>query len=86
MDALVENLKTEEKQEQEYYAKYRFRATTPPDTTYLPLYDQLLQKEDQRRRFLKRNAQEMLKSLVNPFQFHNSSLRYRITVYCGRIS
>lgn len=50
----------------------KFKAKPVPPTTYLPLYDELTQKSEQRRQFIKEYCKEALKNKLKPFNLTKS--------------
>lgn len=59
----------EKKQLENLECKKQFRATPAPDHVRLRLFEELNQQQEERRRFLRENGEEILKSLQQPFKF-----------------
>ena len=65
----AEQERLEREAQEEAELKKQFRATPLPANTYLPLYELINAKNEQRRREVKMLSQEMLKSTERPFSF-----------------
>lgn len=59
----------EKKQLEDLECKKQFRATPAPDHVRLRLFEELNQQQEERRKFLRENGEEILKSLQQPFEF-----------------
>lgn len=55
--------------EEEIECQKRFKATPVPAHIYLPLYDEIIEKNESRRRHVKDYSEELLKSQEKPFNF-----------------
>ena len=55
--------------EEEAECQKKFKATPIPAHVYLPLYDELMEEQETRRRHNKKTCAEMIKSSVKPFKF-----------------
>lgn len=79
-DSTTEPVKTramvelEEQREQklrrdEAECEKKFKARSVPAHVYMPLYDEINEEKETRRRYIKENSEELLKSQVKPFKF-----------------
>ena len=59
----------EKKKKEDLECQKKFKATPVPAHVYVPLYDEIMEKEEHRRRFIQEYSQEMLKSVEKPFKF-----------------
>ena len=66
---IAERERVEREAQEEAELKKQFRATPVPASTYLPLYELLNAKNEQRREQVKKLSQEVLKSTEKPFSF-----------------
>jgi len=66
---IAERERMEREAREEAELKKQFRATPVPASTYLPLYELLNAKNEQRREQVKKLSQEILKSTEKPFSF-----------------
>ena len=66
---IAERERMEREAQEEAELKKQFRATPVPASTYLPLYELLNAKNEQRREQVKKLSQEILKSTEKPFSF-----------------
>ena len=60
----------EEKMQEEIECQKKFKAQPVPAHIYLPLYDEINEKNEARRRYIKHYSQDLLKSQEKPFKFH----------------
>jgi len=54
---------------EEWHRRYKFKALPLPANTYLPMYEVLNDKKEQRRSGIHAQRQEMLKAMQEPFSF-----------------
>lgn len=59
----------EEKLEEELECQKKFKAQPVPAHVYLPLYDEINEKNEARKRYIKQYSQDLLKSQEKPFKF-----------------
>ncbi|XP_041355134.1 protein FAM161B-like [Gigantopelta aegis] len=65
----LENRRLERLKDEEAECLKTFKASPAPAHIYLPLYDEIMEKNEARRRYVKTYCQEMLKSQEKPFNF-----------------
>lgn len=65
---LEERRKAKEREE-EVECEKKFKAQPAPSHIYIPLYDEITEKQESRRKFVRQYCQEMLLSKVKPFNF-----------------
>lgn len=63
-----QNKEEERKREQEECQK-KFKAKPVPAHVYMPLYDEMTEEQEGKRKFIRENSKEVLKSLEKPFNF-----------------
>ena len=61
---------SEKQLEEEMIRKHQFRANPIPDSTMLPRYKQILEKNEQRRHEVKTKCIEMTKQNEKPFNIY----------------
>jgi hypothetical protein len=64
----------EAKDREEYWKHYKIPINNIPPSTRQPLYQRLLEKEQQRREEVKRMSIAMTKQKERPFSFHHRDL------------
>lgn len=60
----------EEKLQEEIECQKKFKAQPVPAHVYLPLYDEINEKNEARRRYIRHYSQDLLRSQEKPFKFH----------------
>ncbi|CAI9566398.1 unnamed protein product [Staurois parvus] len=55
--------------EEEAECQKKFRANPVPASVYLPLYHEIMERNEERRRFVKERSKEILSASQKPFQF-----------------
>ncbi|NP_001087604.1 protein FAM161A [Xenopus laevis] len=65
----LENNLLKEKLEEEAECQKKFRANPVPSSVYLPLYQEIVERNEERRRFVKEKSKEILLATQKPFQF-----------------
>ena len=65
----LENRRLEKLKDEEAECQKTFKASPAPAHIYLPLFDEINEKNEARRRYVKQYCQEMLKSQEKPFNF-----------------
>ncbi|XP_062593301.1 protein FAM161A-like [Saccostrea cucullata] len=60
----------EEKVKEDLECQKKFKAQPVPAHVYIPLYDEINEKNEARKRYIKQYSQELLKSQEKPFKFH----------------
>jgi len=59
----------ERQKEEEIECEKKFKASPAPAHIYLPMYDEIMEKKEARRRYVKQYSQDLLKSQEQPFTF-----------------
>ncbi|KAL8589789.1 hypothetical protein ACOMHN_020792 [Nucella lapillus] len=65
----LERMRLEQQRSEEEECQKKFQAQPAPAHIYLPLYDEIQEKNEARRRFVKQHCTELLKSQEKPFNF-----------------
>jgi protein FAM161A len=65
----VEEKRQERLRQEEVECQKKFKAQPVPAHVYLPLYDEIKEKNETRRRYVKQCCQDLLKSQEKPFNF-----------------
>ncbi|XP_076442070.1 protein FAM161B-like [Babylonia areolata] len=65
----LEEQRLEKQRLEEEECQKKFKAQPAPAHIYLPLYDEIQEKNEARRRFVKQHCKELLKSQEKPFNF-----------------
>ncbi|KAM9316818.1 protein FAM161A [Gastrophryne carolinensis] len=65
----LENNLLKKRLEEEAECQKKFRANPVPASVYLPLYDEIVERNEERRRFVKERCKEILMASQKPFQF-----------------
>jgi len=68
----------QKEEEEEAELKKRVRAREPPAHVYLPLYEEMKERREQRSRFNRENAIATLVATQKPFSFDERDERKRI--------
>ncbi|XP_072265632.1 protein FAM161A isoform X2 [Pyxicephalus adspersus] len=76
----LENNLLKQRLEEETECQKKFRANPVPASVYLPLYHDIVERNEERRRFVKERSKEILLASQKPFQFtereeHKKQLR-----------
>ena len=66
---LAEEEKQRKEEQEEAECSMQFKANPMPASTYLPLYEIIVAKNEYRRKKVKENSKELLKSQEKPFKF-----------------
>nr|KAG5703479.1 hypothetical protein BaRGS_020113 [Batillaria attramentaria] len=70
----LEEERRAKEREEEAECQKKFHAQPAPAHIYLPLYDEIMEKNEARRRFVQENSKELLLSKVKPFNFEKREL------------
>ncbi|XP_043917118.1 protein FAM161A [Protopterus annectens] len=65
----LENYMLQKQMEEEAECQKKFRANPVPATVYLPLYDEIMARNEERRKFVTERSKEILISTQKPFSF-----------------
>ncbi|XP_068088482.1 protein FAM161A isoform X2 [Hyperolius riggenbachi] len=65
----LENNLLKKRLEEEAECQKKFRANPVPASVYLPLYQEIVERNEERRRFVKERSKEILLASQKPFQF-----------------
>ena len=65
----VEQRRLEREKADEVECQKKFKATPPPAHIYVPLFDDIMESQEQRRRDMVQRGREMIASIVRPFDF-----------------
>ncbi|KAM4771461.1 protein FAM161A [Rhinophrynus dorsalis] len=65
----LENILLKKKLEEEAECQKKFRAKPVPASVYLPLYHEIVERNEERRRFVKDKSKEILMASQKPFKF-----------------
>ncbi|XP_053565292.1 protein FAM161A [Bombina bombina] len=65
----LDNLFLKKKLEEEAECQKKFRANPVPASVFLPLYHEIVERNEERRRFVKERSKEILLASQKPFQF-----------------
>ncbi|RUS73601.1 hypothetical protein EGW08_018644 [Elysia chlorotica] len=65
----LEQRRLERQREEEAECEKKFKARPVPSHVYLPKYEEIMEKNESRRHYVKQYCQELLKSQVKPFNF-----------------
>ncbi|ELU12928.1 hypothetical protein CAPTEDRAFT_198730 [Capitella teleta] len=65
----LDEMKQRKLKEQESECQKKFKATPIPAHVYLPLYDQIMEEKESRRKTNKKTCAQMIQSSVKPFKF-----------------
>lgn len=65
----VEKKRLEKQQQEEAECEKKFKAQPVPSHVYLPLYEEIMERNETRRRYIKQYCRELLESQVKPFNF-----------------
>ena len=65
----IEQEMEEKRKAEEAECQKQFKATPAPATTYLPLYDEIMEKQEEKSRQNREMGQEILKATQKPFRF-----------------
>ncbi|CAG2185238.1 FAM161A [Mytilus edulis] len=66
----LEEQRKQQEAEERIECSKKFKAAPVPAHVYLPLFDEIMEQQETKRRFLQQNSQELLKSQEKPFKFH----------------
>ncbi|XP_059157241.1 protein FAM161A-like [Physella acuta] len=65
----LERRRLEKQKEEEAECEKKFKAQPVPSHVYLPKYEEIMEKNESRRKYVKQYCQELLQSQVKPFNF-----------------
>ena len=65
----LEQRRLERQREEEAECEKKFKARPVPSHVYLPKFEEIMEKNESRRHYVKQYCQELLKSQVKPFNF-----------------
>ncbi|CAC5422067.1 FAM161A [Mytilus coruscus] len=66
----LEEQRKQQEAEERIECSKKFKAAPVPAHVYLPLFDEIMEQQEAKRRFLQQHSQELLKSQEKPFKFH----------------
>lgn len=66
----LEEKRRQKEAEEQLECSKKFKATPVPAHVYLPLYDEIMEQQEAKRRYVNQNSKELLKSQEKPFKFH----------------
>ena len=61
--------RSERERQEEMECQKTFKATPVPAHIYLPLFDEIMEKEEARRQYVQQNSADLLRSQEKPFKF-----------------
>ncbi|CAL1529406.1 unnamed protein product [Lymnaea stagnalis] len=65
----LEQRQLEKQKQEEAECEKKFKAQPVPSHVYLPKYEEIMERNESRRQYVKQYCQELLKSQVKPFKF-----------------
>ena len=65
----LEQQRDEQKLQEELECQKKFKARPVPASVFMPLYDEIMQEQELRRRLIKQRSQELIQSMTKPFSF-----------------
>lgn len=65
----AEQKKAAKQLEEELECQKKFKATPPPAHIYVPMFQEIMEGQESRRRMFHENGEELLKSIQEPFEF-----------------
>jgi protein FAM161A len=66
----LEEQRKRQETEEEIECSKKFKSTPVPAHVYLPLFDEIMEQQEAKRRYIKHSSKELLKSQEKPFKFH----------------
>lgn len=65
----LEQRRVEKELKEELECQKKFKATPPPAHIYMPLFQEIVEEQETRRRTIHQHSQELLESIQQPFEF-----------------
>lgn len=65
----LEQKRVEKELKEELECQKKFKATPPPAHIYMPLFQEIVEEQETRRRTILQHSQELLESIQQPFEF-----------------